>query len=249
MEAIETLFVPVAIYNNADGDDARALERFAEPAWNNPVVRFLDPLGKDVIPRKDGVWTAAALAARMTTTLAAAKREVPLWWKLAELDARTPELSRAVFAMHCFWVGQARLGALDGVADARPAFIGELEVVDVRYDPARLSLANLAAAASKSGCADRVWLERDLDLAAARAVLGERAQRLEAALKLAPESDDLRSLKASAWARAELVRSQAVWFNAVLAADPGAAPLGLSPRQRERVAQSARATEPPGGDR
>ena len=141
----------MAIYNNGGGSDARALERFSEPAWNNPVVRFLAGRGEDLIARRDGIWTSAALAPRMTGALLAAKQTIPPWWALAELDARSAELPRAVFAMHCFWVGQARLGALDGVADARPAFLGGLEVVEVRYDAARLPLSDLIAAAIKAG--------------------------------------------------------------------------------------------------
>lgn len=228
------MFVPVAIQNNADGEDARTLERFKEPAWNNPVVRFLDLQGKDVIARKDGVWSAAELAARMSASLAAAKQTVPLWWKLAELDARATELPHAVFAMHCFWVGQARLGDLAGVADARPAFLEDLEVVDVCYDPAQISLTGLIETADRGGVADRVWVGTDAELAMGRKAIGERAAKLGAAPRLAPESDDLRSLKASPWVKADLVRAQAVRFNAALAAHADAKPLGLSPRQLER---------------
>ncbi len=36
VDAIESLFVPVAIYNNTPGDDAETLHSFGEPAWNNP---------------------------------------------------------------------------------------------------------------------------------------------------------------------------------------------------------------------
>src|SRR5205085_11873279 len=57
VEAIETCFVPVAIHNSAGGADAAALKRFGEPAWNNPVVRFVDAGGNDLIPRRDGAWS------------------------------------------------------------------------------------------------------------------------------------------------------------------------------------------------
>ena len=234
VEAIETLFVPVAIYNNGGGSDARALERFSEPAWNNPVVRFLAGHGKDLLARRDGIWTSAALAPRMTGALLAAKQTIPPWWTLAELDARSAELPRAVFAMHCFWVGQARLGALDGVADARPAFLGGLEVVEVRYDPARLPLSDLIAAAIKAGVADRIWVEGDADLEIARARMSEQARKLSAPMKLAPDSDDLRSLKASPWASLRAPRAQAVRINGRLAAGDDSVETLLSPRQRER---------------
>ncbi|MCA9256836.1 MAG: thioredoxin family protein, partial [Phycisphaerales bacterium] len=38
-DAAESLFVPVAVYNNIPGDDENTLKSFKEPAWNNPVVR------------------------------------------------------------------------------------------------------------------------------------------------------------------------------------------------------------------
>ena len=232
VEAIETLFVPVAIQNNAAGEDARTLERFGEPAWNNPVVRFLDARGTDVIPRADGVWASAALASRMSAALVAAKCELPEWWKLAELDARVDELPRVVIAMHCFWVGQAKLGALEGIADARPAFLEGLEVVDVRYDPRRLPLTKLIEAAKGANVADRVWVSNDEELVLARKVLGVPATKIADVPRAAPDSDDLRALKASRWAKHPLPRALAVQANARFAAGEGPPLDLLSPRQR-----------------
>ncbi len=235
VEAIETLFVPVAIHNNAGGSDARALERFGEPAWNNPVVRFFDGHGKDLIERREGIWSQAALAQRMSAALVAAKCELPSWWKLAELDARVADLPRAVFAMNCFWNGQARLGALDAVADARPAHLEGFEVVEVRYDPARLSIAQLIAAAKDANVADRVWVAGEDAFAIAREALGERAKRLTQAPTAASDSDDLRVLKSSPWAKLDVPRAQALRLNARFASSEGLPEELLSPRQRERV--------------
>ena len=41
VSAAESEFVPLAVYNNVAGKDAEVLKAFNEPAWNNPVVRFL----------------------------------------------------------------------------------------------------------------------------------------------------------------------------------------------------------------
>ena len=75
VEAIETLFVPVAIYNNVEGKDARVLASYKEPTWNNPVTRLVDAAGKDIIPRKDRVWTTRGIAARMLQVLEKRRRE------------------------------------------------------------------------------------------------------------------------------------------------------------------------------
>lgn len=56
VEAIETEFYPVLVYNNRKGGlDEKHLRRFQEPAWNYQVIRFLNPAGSDVIPRKDRI--------------------------------------------------------------------------------------------------------------------------------------------------------------------------------------------------
>lgn len=63
-------FVCVAIHNNKTGADAEVLKKFGEPAWNNPVVRFVNAAGVDLIPRKDGVYTKEELLERMRKALA-----------------------------------------------------------------------------------------------------------------------------------------------------------------------------------
>ena len=77
VEAVETEFLPVLVYNNRGSEDRKLLQRFGEPAWNYQVVRFLDAEGRDIIPRKDRVWTVRELAARMIATLQATDRPVP----------------------------------------------------------------------------------------------------------------------------------------------------------------------------
>jgi hypothetical protein len=69
--------VPIAIYNNVKGKDAEVLKKFKEPAWNNPVVRFVDAEGNDLIPRKDGVYSKAELIKRMVEALKATGNAVP----------------------------------------------------------------------------------------------------------------------------------------------------------------------------
>jgi hypothetical protein len=97
------LFVPVAIRNNVGGYEQDVRERYDEPAWNNPVVRFLDSKGADVIPRKAGVWGTGALLARMTRALREAQRPVPAWLDLVthetEADERGGDVDTAAFAM------------------------------------------------------------------------------------------------------------------------------------------------------
>src|SRR5262249_13389579 len=54
VEAAESLFMPVAVFNNIKGDDEQTLKSFGEPAWNNPVVRFMAADRTELAPRVSG---------------------------------------------------------------------------------------------------------------------------------------------------------------------------------------------------
>ena len=99
VEAAETLFVPVAVRNNVEGYEGEVRERFREPSWNNPVVRFLDSDAHDVIPRRDGVWQTGPLLRRMVDTLLAAGRDVPTWLRTVAAETASGEVETALFAM------------------------------------------------------------------------------------------------------------------------------------------------------
>jgi len=141
--AARDAFVPVCIYNNVAGADADVLARFGEPAWNNPVVRYVDAAEKDLLPRRDGLWTLASLARRMVLSLEAAGRDVPGYLRLLADEEAAAERARAVFVVHCFWEGEERFGAVPGVLSTRAGFHQGREVVTVEYDAARLDRADL----------------------------------------------------------------------------------------------------------
>ncbi|CAN5394620.1 hypothetical protein BH09PLA1_BH09PLA1_04350 [soil metagenome] len=149
--AIEHSAVPVVVRNNVAGKEAEILNRYSEPAWNNPVVRFLGADGKDLIPRDDGVYDAFGIASRFIEALQAAKLPVPGYLQIAH-DESYPKRETAVFTMHCFWEGEAALGALPGVVATRAAFANGAEVVEVSYVPTGTTKQALSAAAEKSDC-------------------------------------------------------------------------------------------------
>jgi hypothetical protein len=79
VEAADTLFISVVVYNNKDGEHRQVLEHWNEPAWNNPVMRFIDGHLKALAPRlTHGAGTSGVLKA-MASALLAAKKPVPDW--------------------------------------------------------------------------------------------------------------------------------------------------------------------------
>lgn len=216
VEAIEREFVPLAIHNNASsGPDRAALELLREPAWNNPVMRFLDARGRDVLPRRDGLHGPDEIAARLVAALTASRRPVPGYLRLVT-DELSGERQTAVYTMHCFWEGEAALAPIPGVRGTRAVFAAGQEGVEVRFDPAAIT----------------------------RAALDQRAKRLgyegvtSEGVRSAPASDQLRHLNASPLSRLPLTPLQASRLNAALAAgeDPS---LWLSPFQRTLAASVA----------
>lgn len=164
-------FVPVAVYNNVKGTDADLLKKFAEPTWNNPVMRFLAADEKDLIPRKDEVFHGGVVLARMAESLEKAKRPVPAYLKLAVAEFAPKKTETAVFAMHCYWVGEAKLGAIDGVISTRIGELAKAEVVEVTFDPAVIDYKTLVEKAKGMDCTRTVFARTDAQEKTAKGVV------------------------------------------------------------------------------
>eukprot|EP00470_Lotharella_oceanica_P004093 CAMPEP_0170168928 /NCGR_PEP_ID=MMETSP0040_2-20121228/1888_1 /TAXON_ID=641309 /ORGANISM="Lotharella oceanica, Strain CCMP622" /LENGTH=175 /DNA_ID=CAMNT_0010407385 /DNA_START=99 /DNA_END=626 /DNA_ORIENTATION=- len=66
VELLESKFIPVAIQNNSVGldEDRRILKKFGEKSWSTPVLRFVDTEGRDLVPRRAGIYSRSAIKAR-----------------------------------------------------------------------------------------------------------------------------------------------------------------------------------------
>lgn len=214
-EAIETEFVPVAVRNNVGGPEGRTRESFREPACNFPVVRFLGADGRDLLPRRDRIWSAGGIAERMVSALEAAHRPVPAYLALLARELSPDRLRTATFAMGCYWEGEARLGAIEGVVGTRAGWLDGREAVEVRFDPEVIGAEGLVRAAETAGC--RVAAD------------GGPAREADASdRKYYLARSDLRWLP--------LTPAQAAKVNAALRFDRSPDPW-LSPRQRRRAEQ------------
>jgi hypothetical protein len=155
VEAIESLFVPVCIYNNKGGKDGEALQRFDEPAWNNPVVRLVRTDYSDLIPRIADFRSSTQLVAGMLRALDLAGVATPRYLELLdeELRARAAGVETATFSMYCFWTGEGTFGDIPGVVETQPGFQDGKEVVKVVFDPSQVSREKLASLTQPKGFA------------------------------------------------------------------------------------------------
>lgn len=232
VDAIETEFVPVVVYNNRDGADAAALQRFGEPAMNNPVLRFFGPDGKEALQRRDGLWDEASVARRLVEALDAMRRPIPSYLALAAEEVRAATAERATFAMHCFWEGEAALGGLDGVVATRVGYLDGNEALEVLYLPDVISYETLVDRAAGMNVASIAFAADEHQLAAARRRLGERARRTDDRARDAGDTDRKYHLQRSPLRWLPLTPAQAARINADLAAGHDGR-RWLSPRQIE----------------
>ena len=156
VEAIETYFVPLAIFNNKGGSDKQVLGAFKEPSWNNPGIRIVDQNRKDIIPRHSGRYTPGSVVQTIVKAMKKDHQPIPEYLQLLqdELSANTKVV---VPSMYCFWTGEKVYGSMDGVISTEPGFVKGREVVKVKYDPNRVTEAELLKMGKHQSCADQVF--------------------------------------------------------------------------------------------
>ena len=247
VEAIEDLFVPVLVYNNKSSDSA-ILKKFGEPSWNNPIVRFLDSNGQDVIKRQNRVWTVNPMAARMVAALKAAKRDVPTY--LSDLARDRSNLQQATFAMSCYWTGEARLGSIDGVMSTTSGWAGGREVVSLTYDPKLVEYSKLVKTAQSFHCASKVFTHSASQLKTAKSLVGDKAEQFPGGARKAKLSDQKYQLRTSRGVRSlPLTSYQSTKVNSFVRGSQRSKYLEfLSPRQKAMLGKIAEEFKSGGGD-
>lgn len=155
VEAIEDQFIPLAIFNNKGGEDARILKLYHEPSWNNPVVRIVDGWGKNLVDRVSGNYSAKGLFQAMETALEKEHKPLPGYMKILkeELFATSSgQLEEMYYKMYCFWSGEGHLGKANGVVATEPGFIGGHEVVKVTFNQGTIRENELTDYAARKDC-------------------------------------------------------------------------------------------------
>lgn len=154
VEAIENLFIPLAIFNNKEGEDAKILQKFNEPSWNNPVVRVINAKGEDLVDRVAGNYSVEGLYQAMEHVLLKEQFAIPAFMQVLgdELTVHPKDIKEAYYKMYCFWSGEGHLGQADGVLSTEAGFMDGHEVVKVHYDEKVLDTKTLTQHAQKAKC-------------------------------------------------------------------------------------------------
>ena len=161
VEAIETHFIPLAIYNNKGGADQAVLKRFGEPAWNNPVVRLVNASGENLVPRIGDFHSRSLLLSCMQQSMQQNGQAIPIYLQLLsqEFAAEEGQKEEAFLSMYCFWTGEKEIAQLPGVLSTEAGYMHGKEVVRVEFDGEKTSLATLSKQAAKVSCGDAVYSE------------------------------------------------------------------------------------------
>jgi len=145
VEAIENEFIPLAIYNNVGGDDKKVLAMYNEQAWNNPVVRFIDNSGLDLVPKLENSINPFTLYEKIIEVILITKRFVPQYIELlgGELKILLGSSHVTYYETPCFWSGETSMIQHPMVLSTEAGWISGNEVVKVHFDPEHGSLDEL----------------------------------------------------------------------------------------------------------
>lgn len=149
---------------------------------------------------------------------------------------KTPQ--RVAFAQYCFWTGEMNYGQIEGVVRTEAGYFQGHEVTLVEFDPARISLAQLASQGKKAGVADRIYLLPGQVSAGAQIAGVTVGPPLDQSYRRAPASDQKKQLEGTPYARLSLTPEQATKVNAFARTDPAKAREWLAPAQRATLASS-----------
>ena len=186
VEAIETHFTPLAIFNNRRGHDAEVLKYYREPSWNNPVIRVVGSDQQDILPRLNANYTPYGLVAYIIEALEKIKRPVPEYLSLVaqELKADEATRSKTTLSMFCFWTGEKELGKLEGVVHTEAGFMNGREVVNVFYNPEIIGLDKIIEEGQSTQCADEVYVKDARDENVAQKMVGKSRVKASKSFKM-----------------------------------------------------------------
>jgi hypothetical protein len=163
---------------------------------------------------------------------------IPLPAESPAAESQMISNQRVAFAQYCFWIGEMKLGQIEGVVRTQAGFFKGREVTLVDYDPNRVSLEKLAIQARQVDVADCIHLSPGARLAGTSVAGVKVGVALDRTYRAAPASDQKKQLEGTPYARLKLTPEQATKVNGFAQVNPGKAIEWLAPAQRASLAAS-----------
>jgi len=136
------------------------------------------------------------------------------------------QTSKLAICQYCFWTGELKIGAIDGVTQTEAGFMDGREVTLVKYDPKVVTVEKILKQAKADGVATGIYLEDPSKLPGSKKFTGYRA---------APKSDQKKQIQGTIFAGLDLTPEQATKVNAFARSNPQKAMKYLTPNQISKL--------------
>ena len=140
--------------------------------------------------------------------------------------AEMKESARLAICQYCFWTGELKIGAIEGVTETEAGFMDSREVTLVKYDPKVTTVAMILKQAKADGVATGIYLDEPDKLPGSKQFTGYRA---------APKHDQKKQIQGTIFANLTLTNEQATKVNAYARSNPQKALTYLTPEQIKQL--------------
>ena len=140
--------------------------------------------------------------------------------------AEKKQTSKLAICQYCFWTGELKIGAIEGVTETEAGFMDGREVTLVKYDPTVITAEKILKQAKADDVASGIYLLDPSKLPGSKKFTGYRA---------APKSDQKKQIQGTIFAGLDLTPQQATKVNAFARSNPQKAIKYLTPEQISQI--------------
>jgi len=215
VEAIESLFIPVAFFQGGSGMDETYADLLGDLAPSALEVWITDSDFNDVAPRLGESHTIHELLGAMIEAYGWRGKDVPEYVKILHTETVNPDaLETAIFPVHCFWAGEVELGPSEGIVQTVPGRIDKQETVEVVFDRSVTSYEGLLEEALDVGLCENAYSLNDEQYRVASELVG--TGKVKRAGKMFPDNKPKYYLSKSAYRHVPMTERQSIMVNADL---------------------------------